>query len=115
MSDFPTLSRPPEWEIKEDVLDSTIKSDFESGYVQTRPRFTSDRKKWSNVVYKNLNTSDVALLRAFITAVRGGSESFNWTNPDDSTTYIVRFDPVPTITYMATAHYYQAEMGFMQV
>lgn len=115
MANFPTLSRDVEWEITEDIEDSTIESSFESGYVHSRPRFTTDRMKWGKVIYKGLNASDKALLVAFRTTVRGRSLSFNWTNPDNNVTYVVRFNPSPTITYTITGNYYQAEMGFVQV
>jgi hypothetical protein len=115
MSTFPTFSREVEWEMEEDVLDSTIKSGYESGYVHTRPRFSSDRRVWTNVVYKYLTVSEKDILKAFMATVRMSADIFSWTNPDDGVTYNVRFSPIPKIVAMATGHYYQATMGFEQV
>jgi hypothetical protein len=115
METFPTFSRDVEWEIVEEWEDSTIESPFESGHTHTRPRYTYDRKKWSNVIYKYLTTVDEALLKAFMTTVRMGASAFYWVNPNDNVTYTVRFKPAPKITYMATGHYYQVEMGFTEL
>ena len=115
MSTFPTLSRDVEWGIVEEFEDSTIESPFEAGYVHTRPRFTRDRKKWSNVICTHLTSSDRTLLANFVNEVRVRAVSFNWVNPDDGVTYVVRFEPAPKITYEATGNYYQAEMGFTEV
>jgi|GEM_PF-1964290 len=115
MSTFPTLSRDVEWLISEEMEDSTIESPFESGYVHTRPRFTSDRKKWNNVLYTHLTASDKVLLTNFMTEVRMSAIAFNWVNPDDNINYVVRFKPPPKITYEITSHFYQAEMGFAEV
>jgi len=89
---FPTLSRKPTVDGWEEGLafDPTISSDAEGGYKQTRPRCTRIPDKWS-VAYKAIPTTDKALVRAFEKTVKGGTEIFAWTNPDDNTAYNVRF------------------------
>jgi hypothetical protein len=104
-----------EWNIVEDTEDSTIESSFESGYIQTRPRFTINRKMWSDIAYKYLTVDDKALLRNFMDEVNMSSLPFNWLNPDDDLTYVVRFKPIPRIVYVATGNYYQATMGFIEI
>ncbi|MCW4050353.1 MAG: hypothetical protein NWE89_11530 [Candidatus Bathyarchaeota archaeon] len=72
----------------------TIRSQFEGGYVQTRSRFTRIARRWT-VSYRGMSQANKNTLRTFENARRAGSELFTWTNPEDSTSYNVRFlEPV---------------------
>lgn len=100
MSAFPTLSQPPNYPLVEEIEDTTIVSNFESGYIQTRPRFTRRRKSFT-VRYENLSTSDKTSLETFRdVTVLGSSETFTWTHPLTSTVYTMRFekDKTPKFT-----------------
>ena len=94
METFPTFSREVEWSITEEYEDSTLSSTAEAGYLHTRARYTYDRRSW-NISYRHLNKADRTLIRALIVAVRVTTLTFNWLNPDDSTSYIVRFASPP--------------------
>lgn len=106
MPDYPTLSINPS-SIKYTPEDSTIKSDFEAGYVQTRQRHTRRRMTFP-IEYELIHDADKDLLEAFDITVSGGTLSFNWTDPLTSTVYIVRFEKSPeydfvTYTYWKTS------------
>jgi phage-related protein len=94
MSAFPTLSQYPSFPLGEEREDSTLRSKFEDGYEQTRPKFTKIRYTWS-LTYNNLTNTDKATLEAFVTTVREGADSFTWTNPVDSASYTVKFAQIP--------------------
>lgn len=56
------------------------------GYVQ-RLTFglNQDPKEWS-LTWENLSNTDTSTIETFLEA-RGGSESFNWSPPDETATY----------------------------
>lgn len=91
---FPTLTAIQAVPMTEELEDATIRPPFEAGYEHTRPRFTRSRKTWS-VKYEYMTNTDKTTLDAFVTTVRQGADSFSWTNPQDSTTYTVRFLTLP--------------------
>lgn len=84
---FPTLSVVPN-KIDREIVDNTLRSPTEAGYVQTRPRSTR-RVLTFNVGYI-LNVADLALLEAHDILVTGSS-IFAWTNTDENITYNVRY------------------------
>ena len=92
MADFPTLSSKPDSEnwTEEPAVDPTIRSEFENGAVQTRTRFTDVPKKW-DLIYRDMSQADKDTLKAFEKTVGYGGDIFNWTNPQDTNTYEVRF------------------------
>jgi hypothetical protein len=85
---FPTLSAAPR-SCPESVIDDTIKTDTEAGYVQTRPRFTKIRRTFGPIQYL-LNRADRDLLVAHDESVKG-STIFTWTHPITGTSYNVRY------------------------
>jgi phage-related protein len=100
MANFPTLSESyPSYPVVENREDSVLRSSFEGGYVQTRPRFTRVRKKWQ-INYKLLSSADRTLIANFFdTTVNGGADAFTWTCPLDLTAYSVRFTAPPIFSY----------------
>ena len=73
---LPSLSRAPDFSSGRKLEDGTLRSDFESGYVSTRPRFTRLRRTHT-ATYKNLIAEDIRALDAFeVAAVQGGSQAF---------------------------------------
>lgn len=92
MADYPTLSQNPDADgyKQEPSIDPTLRSETESGKVITRARFTRVPKRFS-FKYDQLSNTDKETLEAFEIARGYGSESFNWTNPINSTVYEVRF------------------------
>lgn len=94
MPTYPTLTINPSEPMGVKPEDSTIKSDFEAGYMQTRSRFTRKRKTF-NIVYDLISDADKNTLEAFVETVKEGSLSFDWTEPLTSTVYVVRFQIAP--------------------
>jgi len=92
MADYPMLSQNPDAEgyKEEPAMDPTLRSETESGKVITRARFTRVPKRFT-FRYAQLPNADKEILDAFEKARGYGSESFNWTNPVNSTVYEVRF------------------------
>jgi hypothetical protein len=92
MADFPSLStKPAQSEFREEsAYDPTLRSKSEGGYLKTRPRYTRMPRKW-RLVYPWMSGTDKDTLWAFEVARKVGGESFNWTNPQDSQVYVVRF------------------------
>jgi len=99
MATFPTLYRrgtelhsPVVGEFEDTMAhDPAIRSQSEGGYVTSRARFTRIPHKWI-VNYTWMSQTNKDTLKAFVDdTVVGGSDSFTWTNPEDSTDYDVRF------------------------
>jgi len=98
MAVFPVLSIAPS-KVEQTYEDSTIRSEFESGFELTRNKFTRDRSTFA-VEYEHMQRIDKDILVAFLKEVRG-STAFDWTNPDDGLSYQVRFSSFPTIPAVA--------------
>jgi len=94
---FPTISKLPEagkWQ-EEAAADPTLRTEFESGYVATRARFTIVPQKWS-FAFDMLDDAEKQSIQSFErNTVNYGAGAFNWTNPVDDQIYLVRFtEPV---------------------
>ncbi|WP_201353817.1 hypothetical protein [Hydrogenimonas urashimensis] len=88
---FPSLSRKP---VKVEIQDefSTISTPFEAGYQQTRERHTRSRRTISAKYF--VETADRDAILSHYESVRG-SGSFDWTDPESSDTYTVRYTEAP--------------------
>jgi len=117
MATFPTLTRrgtelhnPVVGDFEDNMAhDPTIRSLSEGGYVTSRARFTRIPRKWT-LKYNWMSQANKDTVKAFEegnantvpVGVAGGSDSFDWLNPEDGETYDVRFFGM--ITYKAHAH-----------
>jgi hypothetical protein len=117
MSDFPTLSQNPDAEIwrEEPASDPTLRSEFEAGYQLTRAKFTVIPRTWS-LVYRFLSNTEKTTLQTFErSTVNYGANSFNWTNPIDSQTYVVRFvEPIKFTLENNKLNEWQAELKLVE-
>ena len=86
---FPSLPAPT-YPLTISTEDPALKSDFENGSQQTRPKFTRQRQAWG-LSWNALTTADRETLAAFFITTAGGSLSFLWTEPVTSTPIEVRF------------------------
>ena len=94
MASFPSLSRAMShrsFSFRK-LIDPTIRSDFVSGSIATRPRFEGTVPDLFSVVYHHISAADVTTLETFQDTVRVGSLTFNWTNILTSTMYIMRLN-----------------------
>ena len=76
--------------LEETTPDPAIRSEFEDGSVQTRPRFTRMRRRWT-LSWANIKKSQYEILRDFYMNQKGGSLSFSWPNPMNCVMFTVRF------------------------
>ena len=121
MAVFPTIYRDagsliaqnPTVGALEDTLafDPAIRSMFDGGYAATRARFTRMPRKWS-VRFEGALQASKDLIKDFEDARAGGSGSFLWTNPEDSTLYTVRFLEAVIYTPWARANYTRWNITF---
>lgn len=86
--DWPNVQLPSG--LDETTEDPAISTEFGTGIVQTRARYTRMRRTWE-LTWANMRGADYRALRSFYGAVYGGSLPFYWTNIKDSATYSVRF------------------------
>lgn len=91
--------------LEETTPDPAIRSEFEDGSVQTRPRFTRMRRRWT-LSWGNIQKSQYEVLREFYMNKKGGSLSFTWVNPMDGGVFTVRF--VGELTAKTTEKYFYA-------
>lgn len=115
---FPTLSSGFQ-SFPQESIDSTIRSEMEAGYTQTRPRFTRTRRTFGPV-QMILNKDDRDTLVAFDAQV-GGHVKFTVAHPDTGETLTVRFPAngrvktAPMLNTPANARKYTAEFSFEEV
>jgi len=117
MAAFPTLSRAPSLPLDPDgeIEDVVLRSTFEAGYEQTRPRTTRARRSFG-INYRALKSADEALLRAFeITTLRNGADAFTWTHPISGTSYTVRLAAPIQFRRQQTATLTDAVLKFREV
>ena len=84
MANFPNI-RPND--IEEKVIKPIVKSSFNSGYEQTRPRYTRKTKEFT-LDFVALTFSNADLLETFIMDNQG--LNFNFVHPISGVNYIVR-------------------------
>lgn len=98
MADFPTIyvhgtliHTPVVGELENQLAqDPTIRNTFDGGYVRTRAKFTRLTQGWT-VRYKGITKANKNLIKAHVVTQVAGSNSFSWTNPEDSVAYTVRY------------------------
>lgn len=87
MNNYPENIPLPE-SINESFYKAQIRTPFEDGSVQSRTKHTKGRGKWE-LSYDGISIVDSYIIRDFFYANQG--DLFNWTNPMNNITYIVRF------------------------
>jgi len=109
MASFPTLQRrgtethnPVVGAMDSQMAyDPVVRSQSEGGYAKTRARYTRIARQWT-VHYDWLTKTNKNTIKTFEDARVAGSESFTWTNPEDSAEYTVRF--VGLVRYIPHEH-----------
>jgi len=94
MANWPAIS-PPAYGLEEEVYRPHVRSEFEVGYVQSRPRSLRSVRRW-RLSWDLLSESDYQLLKTFFETYQGGS--FTWTHPVSAVQYTCRFsgDSLPS-------------------
>ena len=89
MPNFPNIRLPSS--IEENIKDPVIRSEAESGIVQTRPRYTRLRHSWV-LTWNILIYNEYLLLKNFYIEQKGGGLLFSWMHPYTKNEYLVRFN-----------------------
>lgn len=94
MASFPTLTRAVSHrgfnETK--LIDPTVRSDFVSGAISTRPRFSGTIPDLYSVTYHHISAADKVLLEDFQDMIGVGAVTFNWRNILTDTMWIMRLN-----------------------
>lgn len=73
--------KPSDLDPDGELEDAVLRSPYDAGYEQTRPKYTRMRRTWG-VRYDELPVADVANLRTYEqTTLVNGANSFVWTHP----------------------------------
>ncbi len=74
---FPDIALP-QYPLRDPLFLPKVRTDFESGKVQSRPRFTRSKRRFA-LKWERLPMEDRQTLEAFFTQI--GSDKFIWTHP----------------------------------
>lgn len=112
-STWPSI-QAPSYPLGENPEDAVIRSPYDAGYEQTRPRFTRNRTTYQ-LKWPAMSAADVATLRTFyITTLGNGAGIIDWTYPGTSTVKAVRFKE-PYKAILITNGRYQVEATLQEV
>lgn len=87
MPQFPNISTPS-YGLDERVHKAQERTEFEGGYVQSRPKHTRHRHRWP-LRWELLPEAEYQTLKTFFAANQGGQ--FDWVHPWTGVTYACRF------------------------
>ena len=79
-------------------------TEFENRVVQARALSPTSQKEWE-LVYENQTLAEWQTFDAFFELKKGPATAFTWINPNDSTTYTVRFVESNYVAERAGIHY----------
>lgn len=112
--DFPTGIRNPDYPLDEQLADPTLRSEFEDGSQQTRPKHTRIRRTFS-VEWNSLPDAEKQMLEDFYCNVaKAGAVAFNWTEPVSGKRYAVRFGAAPKVK-AKMLHYWTVSITLIEV
>jgi len=94
MASFPTLTRAVSHRgfTETKLMDPTIRADFASGAISTRPRFSGTIPDLYSVTYHHISAADKVLLENFQALIKVGAVTFNWTNILTDTMWVMRLN-----------------------
>jgi hypothetical protein len=99
MANFPITRKPSPQYFSQSISRPQLKSPFENGAVQSRPRATSSKILFSTG-WDAITETEFQALVTFFDTYQG--DTFNWTHPTTTTVYVVRFvdDRLPEAQYV---------------
>ena len=80
----------PEYPLGEEIITSTLKSDFEAGYVITRRKYTRVIRRWT-LKWTHLPGESYNIIKAHFQAVGGAADVWEWEHPQTGELPNVRF------------------------
>jgi len=84
---WPTI-QAPSFPLEEEIIKPQIKTEFEAGYAQSRPRATVAKRRF-RLVWKAMPDADFTSLASAFASDQGSA--FTWTHPSTSSSYTVRY------------------------
>lgn len=85
------LTLAPDFTLPVTTEYKTLVSEFENGAEQRRQKRANPIRKWK-LFFRNKDATDKGTLQTLFDSKKGRLTSWLWTNPLDSTQYVVRFD-----------------------
>jgi len=95
-------------QITEEVKKPALRSKYDGGYTQTRPKYTRKTKKFT-LEYQALSLSEKDTLEAFFDANQG--LSFYFVDPVSSTQYAVNFSDDSISFKLVSTKYYSTSFS----
>lgn len=93
--EFPTNITNPSYPLGVEYENTSIMSNFENGYVQSRRKFTRSRRKFS-LTWNKIKNEEYQIISDFIVNVaQFSANAFYWKNPVDNVVYFVRCTSYP--------------------
>lgn len=71
---------PPHFPVEDDDQYNTVRDSFEAGYVQTRPLWQRNRRKWK-LLWRNAGQGVRDYIKGFFRDQLGGANNFSWAIP----------------------------------
>ena len=87
MATWPNVPAP-DFGTVEEVYKPQVRTEFEGGYVQSRPRTSRAIRRWP-LAWSYMAEGDYQTLHTFFLTNQGGS--FDWTHPLSAAVYVCRF------------------------
>jgi phage-related protein len=80
----------PDFVFEEKPQYNTLITNFENGVEQRRPTRSTAIREWT-LQYRNRSSADMQTVLDLFNSKKGAYTAFDWTNPEDSVDYTVRF------------------------
>lgn len=111
---FPEGIGAPGYPLEETPEDAVLRSQFEDGTEQTRPKFTRNRYTFL-ATWNLMPAEEKTLLEEFFkVTTKNGALLFNWTHPLTGNNHVVRFVEPPAFK-LILKNRYQVSMKVREV
>ena len=87
---LPCIMEEPEYPLGEEVVTSTLKSDYDAGYVITRRKYTRVILRWT-LKWTYLSGTNYRSLKTHFGSAGGAAASWVFTHPQTMVEYTVRY------------------------
>lgn len=108
------LTLKPDFQFVQTEEWSTAISRFENGTEQRRPLWGTARKKWK-LQYVNRLIADFQTIQTLFNQKKGAALSLSWDNPNDGSTYWVRFEDDKIDFTLKAFQIYDFEFSLIQI
>jgi len=114
MADWPSDLPKAGADYVETIHRPSIRSRSDAGYLVSRPRWTATKREFK-LSFKGIDRTALEEIIAFFDALGWGGSEFNYINPADAATYVVKLmDDEAEFKYLAN-DVYSVNLTFMEV